>query len=163
MLDVVVRALFGERLAGRRDEIGELFRRPQSYLEAPAIRQLPHRIPFTARARVRADRAALDRLLDAEIARIRAEPSGDPFDVLEALVVDGTLSDDEIRDQVVTLMGAGFDTTSATLAWMVWCATLRPGLWAQLRDRGRRRARPPGSDATPRRRPRWPRSTSPTA
>ena len=133
VLDVVVRSLFGRRLAARRDEIAALFQRPQRYLEGPAIRQLPHPLPFTERARVRADRAALDRLLDAEIATIRREPSGDPFDVLEALVVDGTLTDDEIRDQVVTLMGAGFDTTSATLAWMAWCTSLRPGVWDLLR------------------------------
>ncbi len=61
VLDVVVRSLFGERMAGRCDEIGTLFQRPQDYLEAPAVRQIPHRLPFTARARVRADRQALDR------------------------------------------------------------------------------------------------------
>jgi cytochrome P450 len=30
-------------------------------------------------------------------------------------------------------MGAGFDTTSATLAWMLWCTALTPGLWSRLR------------------------------
>lgn len=133
VLEVVVRSLFGERLAARATEIGELFRRPQGYLEMPALRQLPHPFPFTARARVRADRRRLDELISAEIADRRAHPTGDPLDVLEALVAEGTLSDAEIRDQVVTLMGAGFDTTSATLAWMLWCATLEPGLWDRLR------------------------------
>jgi cytochrome P450 len=133
VLDVVVRSLFGERLAARADEIGALFRAPQAYLESPAARQLPHPLPFTRRARVRADRKALDAIIDGEIARVRSDPSGDPLDVLETLVVDGTLTDAEIRDQVVTLMGAGFDTTSATLAWMVWCASLTPGLWDRLR------------------------------
>ena len=85
--------------------------------------------PFTARARVRADRQALDRIIDAEIAAPAPGPTGDPLDVLEVLVADGALSDAEIRDQVVTLIGAGFDTTAATLAWMLWCAALSPGLW----------------------------------
>ena len=71
-------------------------------------------------------------MLDEQIAHIRAEPSGDPLDVLEALVLDGTLSDEEVRDQVRTLMGAGFDTTSATLSWMFWCCALTPGLWGRL-------------------------------
>jgi hypothetical protein len=31
------------------------------------------------------------------------------------------------------LLGAGFDTTSATLAWMLWCTVLGPGMWARLR------------------------------
>ncbi|MET0728802.1 MAG: cytochrome P450 [Acidimicrobiales bacterium] len=133
VLQIVVRALFGERLARRALEIGDLFKRPQDYLEAPAVRQLPHPLPFTARARVRADRKALDAIIDTEITARRAHPSGDPLDVLEALVTDGTLTDAEIRDQVVTLMGAGFDTTSATLAWMLWCTALTPGLWNRLR------------------------------
>jgi cytochrome P450 len=64
----------------------------------------------------------------------RANPTGDPLDVLEALVVDATLDDAEIRDQVVTLMGAGYDTTSATLAWMLRCTAREDGLWERLRD-----------------------------
>jgi cytochrome P450 len=82
---------------------------------------------------VRADRRALDAIIDGEIGKRRANPSGDPLDVLEALVADGTLDDSEIRDQVVTLIGAGYDTTSASLAWMLWCAALAPGLWDRLR------------------------------
>ena len=149
VLDVVVRALFGERMAARADEIGRLFRRPQAYLEAPAIRQAPHPFPFTARARVRADRQALDRIIDGEIARCRDHPTGDPLDVLETLVTAGDLSDAEIRDQVVTLMGAGFDTTAATLAWMVWCVALTPGLWPRLRDEADAVYGPVGSAAAP--------------
>lgn len=133
VLDIAVRALFGPRMAERVDEIGELFQRPQRYLEGSMFRQLPHRIPFTARARVRADRKALDAILDEQIAERRADPSRDGFDVLEALAVDGSLTDAEIRDQVVTLIGAGYDTTSATLSWMLWCSTLAPGLWDDLR------------------------------
>ena len=133
VLDIVVRTLFGERMATRADEIGARFQGPQDYLEAPALRQLPHPFPGTRRARVRADRQALDAIVDEQIALRRRDPTGDPRDVLEVLVVDGTLSDAEIRDQVVTLLGAGFDTTSASLAWMLWCVALTPGLWERLR------------------------------
>ncbi len=133
VLTIVVRALFGDRLAERADEIGDLFQRPQDYLEAPAWKQTPHPFPRTARARVRADRRALDSIVDEQIAHLRANPSDDPRDVLAKLVGDGDLSDSEIRDQVVSLMGAGYDTTSATLAWMIWRVSLSPGLWGRLR------------------------------
>jgi cytochrome P450 len=133
VLDIVVRALFGDRMAERAQDIGDLFQRSQDYLEAPAIRQLPHPFPFTARARVRADRRAIDAIIDDEIADRRRHPAGDPLDVLEALVIDGSLSEAEIRDQVVTLIGAGHDTTAASLAWMLWCTALTPGLWERLR------------------------------
>lgn len=134
VLEIVVRAMFGERLAARADEIGGLFERPQAYLESPALRQIPHPFPRTARAKVRADRRALDAIIDQEIARLRTHPSSDPLDVLAVLVADGSLSDAEIRDQVVTLIGAGYDTASASLSWMFWCISRAPGLWQRLRD-----------------------------
>jgi cytochrome P450 len=133
VLEVVVRSLFGDRLADRSSEIGALFERPQAYLESPAIRQFPHPFPATTRARVRADRRALDAIIDEQIAILRSEPSSDPLDVLAVLVADGTLGDAEIRDQVVTLIGAGYDTTAASLSWMFWCVSLEPGLWRRLR------------------------------
>lgn len=133
VLDIVVRALFGARMGDRVAEIGELFQRPQDYIESSALHQLPHPLPFTDRARVRADRRALDAIIDAEIDERRRHPAGDPLDVLEVLVNDGTLADSEIRDQVITLIGAGYDTTAASLAWMLWCSVLAPGLWDRLR------------------------------
>jgi len=133
VLEIAIRSLFGERLADRADEIGALFQRPQDYLESPALRQFPHPFPGTRRSRVRADRQAIDTIIDAEIAHLRAHPSDDPLDVLASLVADGTLTDREIRDQVATLMGAGYDTTSASLAWMIWSISLSPGLWSRLR------------------------------
>ncbi len=133
ILGITVHAFFGERLAERADEIGELYERPQQFIEAPAIKQLPHPFPFTARSRVRADRRAIDVIIDAEINQRRADPTGDPFDILEAIVIDGSLSDAEIRDQVRTLIGAGYDTTASALAWMLWCAALSPDAWLRLR------------------------------
>jgi cytochrome P450 len=133
VLTIAVHALFGERLAERAEEIARLFERPQAYLESPAIRQLPHPFPFTARSRVRADRRALDAIIDAEIEHCRIGRGRDPDDLLAALVRDGTLSDAEIRDQVVTLIGAGYDTTAAALAWMIWCSTTTPDVWSRLR------------------------------
>jgi cytochrome P450 len=82
---------------------------------------------------VRADRRALDAIIDERIAALRDCPPSDSLDVLAALVADGTLGDDEIRDQVVTLIGAGFDTTAASLSWMIWCVSHEPGLWQRLR------------------------------
>ncbi len=138
VLRVVVRAMFGESMSARTDEIGDLFRRPQAYLESPVVKQLPHPFPFTARAKVRADRRGLDAIIDAEIEQRRADPrANEADDVLSELVHSGDLSDAEIRDQVASLIGAGYDTTSASLAWILWCATTTPGLWERLRSEAR--------------------------
>lgn len=149
VLDIVVRGLFGERMSGRTEDIGRLFERSAAYLESPAVRQLPHPLPYTRRARVRADRRALDAIIDAEIAHQRAHPTADPTDVLGVLVADGTLTDVEIRDQVVTLIGAGHDTTAASLGWVLWCAALAPGLWSRLRAEADEVLGPPGAGPAP--------------
>jgi cytochrome P450 len=133
VLEVAIRAFFGARTGERAVEIGDLFQRPQDYLESNAVHQVPHPFPHTARSRVRADRRALDAIVDEEIAARRADPGADPLDLLDAMVAAGDLSDAEIRDQVVTLIGAGYDTTAATLAWVLWHAALAPGWWEALR------------------------------
>lgn len=134
ILGVTLHAFFGERLAARVDEFSHLFLRAQAFIEAPGLHQLPHPIPFTKRARVRADRRRIDRIIDEEVADRRADPSGDPLDILEVLAHDDTLTDAEIRDQVDTLIGAGYDTTASTFAWLLWRAALDPDVWQRLRD-----------------------------
>lgn len=130
---VVVQALFGDRLSARIDELSELFQRPQAYLDSAAVRQLPDPFPFTRRARVRQDRGRIDAIVDAEIAHRRSDPSCDESDLLTALVRSGELTDAEIRDQVATLIGAGYDTTAASLLWIAWRATTATGVWDELR------------------------------
>jgi cytochrome P450 len=65
----------------------------------------------------------IDELLLAEIAERRADPSAaEREDILSLLVAarfeDGTeMSDREVRDQLVTLLLAGHETTATALAW----------------------------------------------
>jgi cytochrome P450 len=71
--------------------------------------------------RGRLDRAiaALDRLVFAVIAR-RRRGEGRGEDVISLLVgAADALSDVEIRDEIVTLLTAGFEATSAALCWAV--------------------------------------------
>jgi cytochrome P450 len=63
-------------------------------------------------------------LLGAEIARRRAEPAGRRQDVLSLLLAardeqGRSLRDDELRDQLVTLLGAGHETTASALAFAI--------------------------------------------
>jgi cytochrome P450 len=138
LIEIVVRALFGERLVDRTAEIDARFARSQRYLSSPLYRQIPHPIPFTLRAGVRRDRKALDAMIDTRIADSRANRRAfDQHvsdDVLDALVHDSDLSDAEIRDQVKSLIGAGYDTTASSLAWVLWEATTTPHIWQRLRD-----------------------------
>jgi cytochrome P450 len=55
--------------------------------------------------------------------------------VLDTLIeAEGdTLTSSEIRDQMITLIAAGYDTTSSGLAWTVMGAARHPRVWARLR------------------------------
>jgi cytochrome P450 len=134
---IVVRVLFGSELGSRADEIGALLEPAMSYASQPLMRQLPHPLPFTRRARARAARRAVDGLIDEELARCRANRDPDATDLLSALVdAEGGLSDAEVRDQVVTLIAAGYDTTTAAVSWLLARAVTTPGVWEGLRAEG---------------------------
>ena len=133
ILEIVVRAFFGETMADKATRFGDLMQRSQDYLELPAWKQLPHPFPIGKRGQVKANRRAFDDLVRHAIVSIRRNPSDDPDDVLEVLVNDDSVSEREILDQVNTLVGAGFDTTAASLAWMLWCCGLAPDVWEALR------------------------------
>jgi hypothetical protein len=55
------------------------------------------------------------------------------LDALLAGTGTNRLSDAEIRDQVITLIGAGYDTTTSALAWTTLRAAAEPAVWARLR------------------------------
>ena len=69
-------------------------------------------------------RAVLDQIVYGEIAQRRAAPTQSRMDILSLLVgvrdeAGEGFSDKEIRDQVMTLMFAGHDTSTSTLTFMM--------------------------------------------
>ncbi len=82
-------------------------------------------------------RQQIDRLLYAEIADRRAQPDAERTDILALLMAardpDGQpMSDVELRDELITLLFAGHETTASALAWaLYWIADL-PQVRAQL-------------------------------
>ena len=136
VMAVVLNVLFGSGLNERIDEIEVLMDPAKVYLEQSFARQLPHPFPFSRRARARHTRQALDRLIDDEMARRRGSAVADSPDLLDRLLAeagDDRLTDAEIRDQVVTLIGAGYDTTTSSMSWTTLCAAAAPAVWARLR------------------------------
>ncbi len=133
IMGITLRALFGERLAGRIDEFSTMYAAPQAYIEAPALRQLPHPLPIGKRARVRSNVKSIDAMLTEEIRARRSEPRSGSADVLDALVDADALSDEEVLAQARSIIGAGYDTTAATLAWVLLRAAATSGVWAAVR------------------------------
>jgi cytochrome P450 len=87
--------------------------------------------------RMMAARAELDRILFAEIGRRRATGDAGDGDVLGMLLAatdeDGsTLSDQEVRDQAITLLFAGHDTTTSTVTFLLYELARHPHELAAL-------------------------------
>jgi cytochrome P450 len=75
--------------------------------------------------------ARVDALLRAAI-RARATPPAVPG-VLDELIAAGA-TEDELRDQVVTLLAAGHETTAGSLAWALERLARHPAVLARLRE-----------------------------
>jgi cytochrome P450 len=129
-LSVIVHAVFGYRAGPAADELARRLRamidplsRPRGLMLMALLERLRGGNPSRAAAQFAARQAAVDELLYAEIARRRADAAlGERDDVFSALLLardeDGDgLSDREVRDELVTLLLAGHETTATALAW----------------------------------------------
>ncbi|MCW5893070.1 MAG: cytochrome P450 [bacterium] len=137
-LDVILRTVFGmdegpkmdSLRGGLRDLLG-VSSNPQILIaiangrvDGPAAR------PLRVRARV-------DEELFAEIARRRTMPAEGRHDVLSVLLAardeqGEPLSDQALRDELVTMLVAGHETTATSLAWAVHHVLAHPEVRARL-------------------------------
>jgi cytochrome P450 family 135 len=140
-LEIMLQVVFGvadaERHAALRDRIRVLVRYAAS--DVTGIRYALRRLGAIRfwRAFARAHKRA-DELIYDEIARRRADPTGGE-DVLSLLLQarheDGTPMDDrELRDQLVTLLVAGHETTATGLAWAFDLLVHHPDAMARLTE-----------------------------
>jgi cytochrome P450 family 110 len=123
-LKVIVESVFGQKMSRRLPEIIELVR---GVLQIPTLLTfLPFlRInlgPWSSWGRFLKYRARLDKLLYAEIDRRRANPRPEPEDVLDMLLLSRDeegrqMTAEEIRDECMTLLLAGHETTALSLTW----------------------------------------------
>ncbi|HTM84626.1 MAG TPA: cytochrome P450 [Mycobacterium sp.] len=134
-----IASLFGPRLAAHADFLGEQLQ-PLMELadQLPQLVQIHQRLRTPTWRRAMAARARVDELIYAEIARVRSHRADDD-NMLATLVHarnDGgeVLSDNEVRDQVVSLIAAGYATTSAAMAWAIYALLSIPGAWDTAAD-----------------------------
>ncbi len=95
--------------------------------------------PLTPWGRFLAHRAALDRIVYRLIRERRAGGSRDRDDVLAMLIDarydDGTpMSDEDLRAELITLVGAGHETSTSALAWLFQCLAHHPDAQTRAHD-----------------------------
>jgi cytochrome P450 len=131
----ITESLFGSRIAEHADFLGDqlqpllaLTHRP------PQVMQVQQLIGSPGWRRAMAARAQIDDFVDSQVADARIHPRPDDH-LLTALITgrpdDGQpLTPNEIRDLVVSLIVAGYETTSGALAWAIYALLNVPGGWA---------------------------------
>ncbi|MCW2999251.1 MAG: cytochrome [Solirubrobacterales bacterium] len=141
-LEVILRAVFGLAPGPRLDTLRTVL---TDYLEEaskpgnmlPVLqRDLGPRSPWGRFVRIRARALAL---ISEEITRRRASDDGDHGDVLAMLLAateeDGTpMPDRDIRDELMTLLVAGHETTASQLAWTCERLVRTPDVLARVQD-----------------------------
>jgi cytochrome P450 len=137
-LRVAMRALFGLDPDGERarsiDAAG-LFEEALSFYSSDYLLRIL-RAPFTPWARMQKAARELDALIYSEISHRR--DTGERGEDILSLLLDAndedgnSLSDLQIRDEVITLMFAGHDTTTSTVAFMFYELARNPNIAARL-------------------------------
>jgi cytochrome P450 len=138
-LEVILRAVFGveaERMERLREAISGLLRPAQ----LPALLMFALRRPTGARPTGQIGRALdhLDTVIYEELSRRREQSDlAERTDILSLLMLardeDGqAMSDGELRDELVTLLLAGHETTATAAAWAVERLVRHPDKLARL-------------------------------
>jgi cytochrome P450 len=143
-LEAILRIVFGvaegprlERLRGMLSTVLQETASPRAQLVGLATRRFGGGGPW---AKFEGQLKAVDELLYAEIAEHREKPDlQEREDILSMLMTaqfeDGeTMGDTELRDQLMTLLLAGHETTATALAWTFDLLLRHPAALQRLRD-----------------------------
>jgi cytochrome P450 len=138
-LRIAMRALFGfdPDAAGARIDVARNFERGLGFWARDYWLQVL-RGPGSPFAQMQRARRALDGVIFEEIARRRR--SGERGEDVLSLLIDATdedgdrLNDQQIRDEVMTLLFAGHDTTTSTIGFMFYELARHPDIAAALHD-----------------------------
>ena len=124
-LEVILRAVFGvrgeDRLARFRAVLPQLTEASGIVMWLPFLRR--NLGPWSPWMRFLRVRRAVDDLVYEEIRRRRADPAAHERDdvlslLLQARHEDGSpMTDEELRDELITLLTAGHETSATALAW----------------------------------------------
>jgi cytochrome P450 len=130
---VAMRALFGFDPDRAGVDVAATFERGLSFYEREYWLQVL-RGPGSPFSRLRRVRRTLDGIIGGEIARRRR--AGDAGEDILGLLIEaedadgGRFTDEQVRDQILTLLFAGHDTTTSTLAFLFYELARHPE-WAE--------------------------------
>ncbi len=160
---IVGHTLFSTELGGEADHVGEAMEVALKYANdaAESMMLIPTWLPTPKNQRFHRAKATLDELVLGMIAERRRQvaETGDAGHDLMAMLMEATdetgterMSDEQLRDEVLTLVSAGHETTANALSWTFMLLSKYPDVARRLRAEldevlG---GRPPGFEDLPR-------------
>mgnify|MGYP003883947805 CR=1 FL=1 len=141
-LHIVLRTLFGSEPGGEAARVGDVLEGLMASFEVEnrtVWRLVPDWVPGAHRRRVDTLREELDTLIFGLVARARREGTDGRVDLLARLLAarddDGhAMSDEQLRDELLTLFLAGHETTALALSYTLWLLAEHPEVLAQVHD-----------------------------
>lgn len=133
-LHMVTRALFHTEITGTIDEVAEAVKTLQhiSYQQGQAAVPLPTWFPLPAHLAKRKAMRLLDKLVTKIICKAQTSQSDDE-DLLSMLSAEQRLTERQIRDEVMTVLLAGHESTANAITWMCWLLAQHPAAAEKLR------------------------------
>ncbi len=139
-LGIVGRALFSRVLDAHADDVGQALTAALAILNERAIRFLPSPIwwPSATNRRLRRAIAVLDRVV-YDIIETRRRTATQPRDLLAMLLLardeetGAGMTDRQLRDEVMTFLLAGHETTAVALTWTWYLLDRHPAVAERLR------------------------------
>lgn len=140
-LRIAGETLFSLDISGESDEVGTALSDMLGGFIPTITNPLLTWFPSPARTRMRRGKDTLDRVVREIIARRRAQdPRGENTDDLLGMFMaardeDGQgMSDEQLRDEVLTMLLAGHETTANALAWTFWHLANAPEATQKLHE-----------------------------
>lgn len=112
----------------------------QAMFEMASLGMAPMWVPLPKQLRFRKARRNLEQVVDALVADRIARGEGDGDDVMSRLIdstrrePDPAVGKQRLRDELVTLLLAGHETTASTLGWTFYLIDRHPHVWQRLHD-----------------------------
>jgi enediyne biosynthesis protein E7 len=124
-------------------EIGDSFEavQDQAIFEMMSLSSVPPSVPLPRQLRFRRARTELQRIVDALVAERKARGDVSAGDDVVSRLIESTRQEADprvgrlrMRDELVTLLLAGHETTASTLSWTFYLLDRHPEVWQRLHE-----------------------------
>ena len=140
-LGIVGKALFSRDLSYGADAVNNAFDviRDHTMRRLTSFFKLPPSLPFPRNIRFRKAVAEADKLF-YDVIEHRRNETAEHDDLLAMMIAahddetDTAMSDKELRDQALTIIGAGYETTTQALVWTWYLLSQHPEIEKRLHE-----------------------------